>query len=541
MLSLKKCFFAVGLLTFVFEMGFAQAFPPCAEPTALIDLDINNVRTKITNGGDLWWDPFEQDHLYEVPKDGGISSIFSGGLWMGAIDEFGQLKVAAQWYRQGGIDFWAGPLDETGNTTAGDCVNYDYLWKLNRTTIDSFKNGLLGYYPINILTWPAKGNPYFAAPINQDLAPFKDVNFDGIYNPEDGDYPDILGDQSVWGVFNDKGDVHSESGGLPLGLEIQMEAYAFNTDPLLDNHTFYKYRFINKSNAHLDSMYVGIYVDVDLGEFGDDFLGCDTLRNMGIAYNGDSVDGEYGHDVPMLGVKILRGPQKADGEYCQMDGFRPVFKDWTITGSPENAGHFYYHLQSKWKDGSPLTYGGHGLNDTSPVTTYMYPSDPTDTLGWSECSIDNEPADRRFLVNVGVFDMVPGAIKELHFAVLWVRDSIPHPCPSFAPLQEAADYVQGLFDGGVLTSAEHINLPTHPSLNIYPNPMTEEATVILDGLPNETYEFTLYDILGKKVQSYNTNGLQTLFLKKDALQSGIYFYALAGKKGMIASGRLVIQ
>ena len=38
----------------------------CQPATAQIDLDINNVRTRLLTGGDMWWDL--NDAKYEIPK-----------------------------------------------------------------------------------------------------------------------------------------------------------------------------------------------------------------------------------------------------------------------------------------------------------------------------------------------------------------------------------------------------------------------------------------------------------------------------------------
>ncbi len=38
-------------------------------PTSQIELDINNVRARLMNGGDMWWDNFgSRNAAYEVPK-----------------------------------------------------------------------------------------------------------------------------------------------------------------------------------------------------------------------------------------------------------------------------------------------------------------------------------------------------------------------------------------------------------------------------------------------------------------------------------------
>jgi hypothetical protein len=33
----------------------------------------------------------------------------------------------------------------------------------------------------------------------------------------------LFGDQNIWWVFNDKGNIHTESGGQPIGMEIRAQ------------------------------------------------------------------------------------------------------------------------------------------------------------------------------------------------------------------------------------------------------------------------------------------------------------------------------
>ncbi|MFA6949314.1 MAG: hypothetical protein WCQ70_01395, partial [Lentimicrobiaceae bacterium] len=54
-------------------------------------LEVNNVRTRINTGGDMWWD-FEVAQ-YEIPKGSGKTSMFSAALWIGGIDVNDQLKL----------------------------------------------------------------------------------------------------------------------------------------------------------------------------------------------------------------------------------------------------------------------------------------------------------------------------------------------------------------------------------------------------------------------------------------------------------------
>ena len=96
----------------------------CTPSNSQTDLDVNNVRTTIMAAGDMWWN--QVDARYEIPKGGNRHSMFAGALWIGGVDDGGQLKVAAMTYRQSGNDFWTGPLDEvTATITAAECAAWD--------------------------------------------------------------------------------------------------------------------------------------------------------------------------------------------------------------------------------------------------------------------------------------------------------------------------------------------------------------------------------------------------------------------------------
>jgi hypothetical protein len=87
----------------------------CAAATMSYDLAINNVRARLLNGGDMWWDLSIGQYI--VPKVDpalgvpGVSCLFAGAVWLGGFDDAGNLKIAAQNYRTPtNNDFWPGPL-----------------------------------------------------------------------------------------------------------------------------------------------------------------------------------------------------------------------------------------------------------------------------------------------------------------------------------------------------------------------------------------------------------------------------------------------
>ena len=235
----------------------------CAPPTSSADLDINNVRARIYNGGDMWWD-LVANARYEVPKvepgSGQVSrhALYAASIWIGGIDDANILRTAGQTYRNNGAgyDFWPGGIDtSSGNIQPEDCILYDKHYKIDAKEIDDFNNEG-GNVPQSISSWP--GNPF--KPYQKTQAPFFDVDGDGKYNPKSfvpsdlikSDYPNILGDQAIWWVINDVGNTHTKYGGQPIGIEIQSLAFAFSTSDAIDNMTFYRYTLINRGSNSLN-------------------------------------------------------------------------------------------------------------------------------------------------------------------------------------------------------------------------------------------------------------------------------------------------
>lgn len=378
----------------------------CLVSSSKAELDVNNVRAMVLNGGDMWWNL--SDARYEVPKvlDPNAPrrhSIFAGAIWVGGKDPSGTLYVAAQTYRQGSpadAGFWPGPLNDTdpltfpeGQITEQICNDWNAHAKINRSDINAFRQNIPGdpnLLPQVIKEWPGTGNPYLnREAINvSPLAPFVDVDANGIYDPMGGDYPDIRGDQAIWWVMNDKGNV-KEPLTPGIGLELAVQAFAFQTNDLLNNMTFYKQRIANKSNKTLQKAYIGQWVDPDLGYFNDDYVGCDVARGLGFCYNGDNLDegvSGYGANPPAVGVDFFEGPladanDSIDNDrdsWTQNEGFRPenvdepgekiimsnfVYynNDFSRNGNPTQAAHFYNYLQSKITTGVDLKFGGDGV------------------------------------------------------------------------------------------------------------------------------------------------------------------------------------
>ncbi len=405
----------------------------CSAPTNSADLDINNVRAKILTGGDFWWDL--SNAKYEIPKGSNRHSLFAGSLWIGGFDQpnsGGNLKVAAMTYRQTGIDFWPGPLNTIQATIGSEtCDKYDKIFQITRVEAEEIE------LTNNIKNWPGNGD--LANNEDQFLAPFRDVDNNGIYDPNAGDRPKfyntedgsckntqglqrnsyLYGDKALWWVFNDKGNAHGESKSPSgIGLEIRAQAFAFTTDDDINNMTFYQYEIINRAQTDLFDTYIAYWVDPDLGNFNDDIVGCDVARGLGFVYNNDEDDQGaegYGKLPAALGIDFFQGP-KADAKDNVDNNRNGIVDDFTLIQNPTQPGvfdtvyyeeiimsrfvyynnngnaqngnpgkltDFYNYMNGIWRDNTLMYYPqngvGNGTSSASAVVTNFMFSGKTDS------------------------------------------------------------------------------------------------------------------------------------------------------------------
>ncbi|MBT8399169.1 MAG: T9SS type A sorting domain-containing protein [Rhodothermia bacterium] len=400
---------------------FAGQVSTCDLGSASSDLDVNNVKARMYNNGGLFW--IGGNPIYEVPKGSGSNAIFASGIWIGGLAD-GELRIAAATY--GDWEFWPGPLDATGQAPA-DCSVYDRIFRISREDIKTFQE--TGVATSDMIDWPWDLG---AAVIDGDGNPDN-------YNLDGGDLPEVIGDQTLWWIMNDAGNVHLTTETPPIGLEVQATAFAFNQAGPLGNTTFYKYKMIYKGTETLTDVYLGLWSDPDLGDSSDDYVGSDSALGIGYVYNGDNEDGGstgYGDKPPALGYDFFQGPLvdndgldndrdgevDEEGERVAMAKFVFYNNNSSEQGNPTNAQEYYGYLKGEWRDGIPITFGGTGRGFSEDPTNYMFPADPPEF--WSEDQptpggAPNVPSDRRFLQSAGPFTMQPGDVQEIVFGIVW--------------------------------------------------------------------------------------------------------------------------
>lgn len=487
----------IGLPTNGGGQKFQRRAAACEPATFQSDLDINNVRARILNGGDMWWD-LNSVAKYEIPKVTDANqirknSLFAGAIWIGGLDPGGNLKVAAMTYRQSGSDYYPGPLDSVSATTeSARCKFYDKIYKINRTDLEDFVLDPTTATD-DILKYPGSGDKTFKEA--HAIAPFYDANGDGDYDGNDGsgtEYP-VLNplrpadknlpadqpDQMLTFVYNDKGNIHAETQGIPIGLELVTTAFAFKTNDEVNNMTFYRTKITNRSSNAVNECFFGQWVDADLGNYSDDYVGCDTSRDLGFCYNGDDDDEGilgYGTNPPSVGTDFFEGPRDENGTELGLARFVYYDNNFNGTnGNPTQAEHYYNYLRGYWKTETPMTFGGNGTNPSAPITFFMFPDDPSKTNGWHEKAVGNTPADRRYLQSSGPFTLLPGAVNYVTVGVVWARATTGGSTGSLGLLRLASDKAQKLFNNNF----DIIDGPDAPKTNI--TELDREAVMTFTG------------------------------------------------------------
>ncbi len=458
------------IVLFLISFGKKSNAQDCQLPESFGVLNGNNINASIPMNGNLFW-TINEDPQFQVitpPAVGAIPhSFFTTGIWLAGKNTDNNLKIATALYQSTTRrDYFSGPINNDNGQLSFQCDNYDRIWEvfgyeISHHIADFDDNGVINTPLENIYAYPAHLNPHFenihgfALPnTTEGLAPFYDKNNDGIYNPDDGDFPlpenvsaEKIPQHIIWGVFNDGGGLHTESQGVPLNVEVQLTAYSFycTDDELLNNTIFTSHKVINRGNETLDSMIFTKWVDFDLGCYSDDFLGCIPNLNTFYVYNEDSNDGgPDGTDCNLSGI-IGFGSNPPVQAVTILNKEMSSFNVGGISSSP-TAAEYYNLMQGKWEDGTPITQGGNGYGGTQP-TSFVFPDNPNDPSGWSMTTTNLPFMDRRCIANVELDNsLAPNDFVKVDMAYTFYRDENLDHIQSVNLIYDQTPILQQLYD-----------------------------------------------------------------------------------------------
>ena len=270
---------------------------------------------------------------------------------------------------------------------------------------------------------------------------------------------------------------------------------------------FYEYKFVNGTAWGLDET-----VPFDCQWNTNRFLDIDTVNNVQI-------------DLPTVCYSscIVCNPSQYT-DTIQVT-FRLDMRDFIIAGgtvnSPSVAGNFLSEvIGQSWTDWSPLQATLTDLDGDSIYTT---------TLRFLEGNYQYK------FFNAVTQETVPAACAQNGNRFFSIdtsnNQSISMQAVCFSSCSACAAIV--------ISAAENL-ASDQPIMEIYPNPMSHSATVLLKN-NREAYSLSVYDSKGSLCIQANAVAGSDISIEKGALKSGIYFVRLLCEDGKYFSKVLMIE
>jgi hypothetical protein len=455
----------------------ALAVPCAASSDYSTYINANDILMFVTNEGGYGRDiadTFGRDHgtFYPYTTNADIESgltkspLFAAGIWLGGQVD-GETRVTVSEYS---LEYTPGPM--SGGTFAADAYTND-AYRVYKLYVDSGHSNPNADY----LEWPVdQGAP-----------------LDGLGRPL------MLGDQTLWSVFNDADtSKHTSQAGEtdPLGIEIQQTVWAndgFGQEAVV----YVGYKLYNKGTNNITDFHIGIWQDAEIGEREDDVAGCDSTTGVMFSYNNDNDDQIYGTQPPAFGARLLFGPvvpSASDQDSAYFDGaFWPNHKNLEMSAcatyvngaDPETAQQSYNLMRGYMVDGSPFASG----------TRYRYPGDPVTGVGHN----DPSPTDKKQVASFGPLDFNPGD-SQFVMIKLAVGQSVDRLAsltllidilvsPDDIPTEVGSGPTDGLLPSGYVLHQNHPN-PFNPTTTIeYSLPRRGHVTV------------EVFNVLGQRVRT----------------------------------------
>ena len=435
---------------------------------------------------------------FEAPIGSQLSTLEGLGVNIAGRDEQDKVHLASEHYT---TSLMSGPTANSYDSAY--MLKWFNIWKVYAADIDYHQNHWNdpGYQAdTSILSWPGNGDPANGEP--QEVAPYIDVNGNNFYDPLNGDYPDILGDQAIFFIKNDNQQGNSYR--RRMGIDLKGLAYAFDCpeDSALHNSIFLRYQITNISDTNYHDVYCGIHSLFQIGYDWDNAAGCDTNLHSYFGYNqepedllfnsGDSTWCGYGDNPPAQAVVFLN---KSMDHFMALQGERDFI---------------YSRMQSYWNPEVPLTYGGSGMYGYKPVN-YMFPGNPADTLsGWTQLTAGLNPTYRSGLGSFGPFDFNAGETVTIDLALPFARHPSGHHLLAVNTLKERIAKIRYYYQNDSLpcggsfmgSSGNYVNAGTW---NVYPNPSGGKLFISTQEEDRE-FNYKLYDTFGRQLMQGKHKG-----------------------------------
>lgn len=519
-------------------------------------INLNKINLPVSSDGIL--------AAVNLPPDGtmgrynGVPFLFSGGFFISGLSN-SEIWVRVQSSHSLITDFISGKIGDYGNQNNQIYVVKSSDQPFSKSWIDWIDAVALGanYYD-------GDGNGKYE-PIDKNENKAWDLN---------EDMPDLLGDLTVWCVYNDGKLPPRGSFSTSQGIEITQTIFGSTSQQYLKNILFIRYSICYRgSNDKLDSVYFSISVDPDIGQAHEnDKSGCDNILDMSYTYQ-DSLELD-GAIPPFFFTTFLQGPEIYTGNHIDTSRINSGL----LLGSKENEGYlnlsqssFFNYPQLgnsiqpvnarqmynilKGKDVFGRTFVPCDFFEISDFINvscdtlnpyFMFNGDPFLPFGW----LMNYTSDVIMLSNIGPFTLAKDVPQEIIIAYT-VGSSQSSLAEAFGNGKQSVLIARGewseKFPGLSYTNVTQYPEPKvwkyyHLSQN-YPNPFNPKTRIAFEIPRTEFVKLKVYNSLGEEVialvNEEKSPGRHEVEFEATSLSSGIYLYRIdAG--GFLESHKMIL-
>lgn len=449
-------------LTFFSLLSIANLI---SQPFASYFLQSNNVRTNFTNQAIVNFnDRLNAENAnWLAPNNPYLktSMIYTSQIILCGENANQKLGCSSYLYN---YDYLPGPyfsLKDAPNTK--EIAEFNKVWATNKTDILAHKTDFSTDKKIDkkltsIYSWPGRGNPHFESynqfkikVANYPLAPFHDEDQDGIYDPDQGDYPwidpinkDVPPDQLLWTMF------HSDAPNLIAEFGITSYVYYCPENDFLHNTVFHSISVSHKDEAfgNLTKAYLGVFTDNDLGCYADDYIGCLPQKNMSFWYNMDALDGDsigncinnivsYKKNIPAGSLLFLNR---------KLDALTPFFNQG-IANFPDlitpnkNSFEYFNVMQGLTRNGKQV------INPTTnQPSSHWFSGNPNDKNEWSMRTENLPEIDSRFLSSNSINTLELNKTVRLDFAYSFHHHKDSNHIQNVNLAIQNCDKIQSIYD-----------------------------------------------------------------------------------------------
>lgn len=516
---MKKLFYQLLVLVFL-----------CGSLNAQI-IQVGNLGAGITSDGSLFRSSNGMS-LFEAPYGSGLSTIFESHLWVG--------------YQKNGVKYGIMPLipstllgptktygphyDSGAYSQAVSMSKYNRTWFVEQDSVQFHNNNFQasGYLPPKDISQyigsgdTSKGEFPF-------LMPFVNRLNDQNYTWQSGDYPNISGKKSQFALYSDRDVVklHSNSTSqLNVSVEL-FEHNLTNVSTPYNNSVFVTFKVTNVGNTNIDSLFVGLLADFDIGVANNDYVGTDTTGNFiyGMNYTVPEPSNSYGLATPAMAVLPLSHNLEKSMRY------NPGITQPSAQSMPVTFGQQFNFMKGIGPDNSVLPQ-------------YYAPGDPLTKSGILDDTLVTNFIDRGMLITLPIQNLPASQTVCFDFAYVVATGT-----DRFNSLTLLRQFCQQLtsdyYNPAITCEIEKMHIGSEELKNIQvkisPNPTHGLVNVSFPEEVTGPFSMIIYDLMGKPLFDFETTNMeQPLQLNLSNLAKGTYLIEI--KQGNLSSyfERLII-